>query len=355
MIGCRDGDVMNIIRTLIVLGILVAHVSFAEKSKAFVSDVYVDAECGLSVISYSVYELQQGILRFGYYLNDSSIKTCKTLREVFYHAVEGDTIAMGIPSNRVEYVFTFYDGDNQLHWLSKDSMSLSDDVNIVFGEVEYARYQNVKSTFTLAGASLFPPNKDGNKIFIDGRLYTQGYLENPEVVRLSSLRRSLPNPPSPPDSRDPRRFYIYLKDGTKAIAAKYPDAGNKFFSSGITWRQLKIDDESIVKLGIIDDGAFEQRLCLPKSDVDKISKDFFAEDDNDSFYDGFKQHFCGGFAKTKHPWIYTIIIGVLSLLVVLVWNTRIFPRLKGFLRKKGALVVDAIKRLMCRKGRKKGA
>lgn len=342
-------------RIITSLGIVLACVAFARMPKVMDSEVFVDAERGASIVSFSKNDLQQGILHFGYYFNDSNIKTSKTLRGIFSEAVEGDTISMGMPSNRVEYVFTFYDGDNQLHWLYKDSMSLADDVKVLFGEIEYARYQNVTSSFTLAGASFFPPNKNGKKIFINGRLHTQGFLENPEVARLSSLRKIMPTPPAPPDSRDPRRFYIYLKDGTKAIAAKYPDAGNKFFSSGITWRQLKIDDESIVKLGIIDDGAFEQRLCLPKSDVDKISKDFFAEDDNDSFYDGFKQHFCGGFAKTKHPWIYTIIIGVLSLLVVLVWNTRIFPRLKGFLRKKGALVVDAIKRLMCRKGRKKGA
>lgn len=261
----------------------------------------------MSVASYSNYELQQGILHFGYYFNDSNIKTSKTLRGIYSQAVEGDTIAMGIPSNRIEYVFTFYDGDNQLHWLSKDSMSLADDVKVLFGEIEYARYQNVTSSFTLAGVSFFPPNKNGKKMFINGRLHTQGFLDNPEVARLSSLRKIMPVPPAPPDSRDPRRFYIYLKDGTKAIAAKYPDAGNKFFSSGITWRQLRIDDEFIAKFEIINDGAFPQNLCLPKSDVDKISKEFFT-DDSVPFGEGLKQHICGGFSNTKHPWIYTVII-----------------------------------------------
>lgn len=340
------------IRTSTVLGILFAYVSFAEIPKVIDSEVYVDAERGMSVVSYSNYELQQGVLRFGHYLNDSKIKTSKTLREIFSHTVEGDTITMGIPGNRVDYVFTFYDGDNKLHWLSKDSMTLADDVNIIFGEIEYARYQNVTSSFTLAGSSLFPPQKSGKKIFINGRLHTQGFLENPEVARLSSLRRMMPTPPSPPDSRDPRRFYIYLKDGTKAIAAKYPDAGNKFFSSGITWRQLRIDDKFIAKFGIIDDGAFEQRLCLPKSDVDQISKDFFANDCI-SFREGLKQHISGEFSNTKHPWIYKVIIVGLLLMVALVWKVVILPWIKGVFRKKGTSTVDAIKCLISRVGRGK--
>jgi hypothetical protein len=347
-------------RIITSLGIVLACVAFARMPKVMDSEVFVDAERGASIVSFSKHDLQQGALHFGYYLNDSNIKTSKTLREIFSQAVEGDTISMGIPSNRVEYVFTFYDGDNQLHWLYKDSMSLADDVKVLFGEIEYARYQNITSSFTLVGASIFPSNKNGKKIFINGRLHTQGFLENPEVARLSSLRKIMPVPPVPPDSRDPRRFYIYLKDGTKAIAAKYPDAGNKFFSSGITWRQLRIDDEFIDKFGIVNDGAFPQNLCLPKSDVDKLSKEFFT-DDSVPFWEGFKQHICGGFSNTKHPWIYTIIIVGFFSMLTFVWKFIMLPWIKGVFRKYGkqcckkrTSTADAKKRLIHRPRRKRG-
>ena len=238
-------------------------------------NIYVDAEQGLSIIAFGQYNIAQGVLRMGWFYNNDVETPYNTFAEVFGGAIEGDCLSVGLPSNRVEYVFTFYDGDNMRHWLTRKSMALADDTTIPFGEIEYSRYQNVETTFTHAGAFNFPPTEDGQEMYVAGRKYTQGYVEDKEILRLVSLKHTMPLPTEPPDSRDPRRFYIRLKDGTRAIAAHYPGSGDRFFSSGVTWRKLFVNDNDIEAFEIIDDDSFPPSLCLPKSEVDDISTRFF--------------------------------------------------------------------------------
>lgn len=230
------------------------------------------------MVGYICIRLKQGEVSFGYPY-DVKLATEFARAEILAAPFDGDFICYSAGDRQFSACATFASDGVTIGWHDPQTFERIHHFPCPDADkkVCYYRRQGTNTTVSVAGAvklkgsgfySYLQYGIEKAHCLADGREIER---ENWKASLLGGFKNWMEELPKT-SIRDPRRFYARLKDGRKAFAMVQED--HKHLVSPITHALLTVPRSKIVDFEPILDGAYPEKDCFSRSEVEDLYMDF---------------------------------------------------------------------------------